>query len=414
MTRKESEALQLADLSVTATTTFNPKSRVARYDVTIANAGPKDVLSGNAIVKLPITAQNIACSSSSAGFLCSSATNVDGSLVRADLPPIGVGGTITFTVTTTVDSSHCSEPDRYTVKVTAEAYERVDPNMLNNSVTVAFADLDKNGAIDVCSWPTTAMTVYGTHSIYIGDRAKILDNGTPSAFGMVVHGGSGAEHRLGANAHSGDTLSGGSPFLANNATVHGDLTCVNMATLQDGALITGNRKEMQPLPSALARLDIDVTWAPYVKTEVIVQNSASQPLEPASYGKVVVNGGSHLYLSAGDYQFNELQFESGAKIHLDTSKGVIRLFVRSNLAQRGTWITTDPTGASTLLAYLGANGVTFDTNVAATVIVPNASLEIGAGSQLDFSGAFFARDLTVRPDVKVQHVAFSGLIPFRR
>jgi hypothetical protein len=414
MTREEHEVLQLADLSATAKTTFNARSRVAKYDVTVVNGGPNDVIGGSAVVQLPATAHGVTCTSADSGLVCSPGTYAGGIAVRAELPTIGVGQTVTFAVSVTVDASRCEAPSAYTAEVAVQAYGRVDPNLLNNTATVPFADADGNGSIDVCSWPLTSMTLYGTRSISIGDRAKVLDTDVVYPYGVVAHGDGGGAHRLGVNAHSGDTLSGGNPFLANDASVHGDLTCTGAVTQQQGALITGNKREGQPLPSQLAPLAVDVTWAPYVENEIYLQPDTSRVLASGSYGKVVVNARSHLYLTAGDYQFNELQFESGAQIHLDTSAGPIRMFVRTSLIERGTWNASDPTGANILLAYLGQNAVTFDANVAATVIAPNASVALGSGANLSFSGGFYARELEVRPDVKVVHVPFAGVLPLVR
>lgn len=83
---------------------------------------------------------------------------------------------------------------------------------------------------------------------------------------------------------------------------------------------------------------------------VRVAAEGAKSIAPGAYHSVSVGRRSTLTLSAGQYIFNSFDFDHGAVLKLDTSKGSVKLYIRERLEWKGS-VSGDTTRF--VLAYLG-------------------------------------------------------------
>lgn len=96
-----------------------------------------------------------------------------------------------------------------------------------------------------------------------------------------------------------------------------------------------------PIDPVLPPLAVAIDWLPPTE-DIDLYPESSRAIAPGSFGRVSVYNNSYLFLTAGDYQFEQLILESGSRFHLDSSGGPIRMFVKNTLVLRGQWIPPIP------------------------------------------------------------------------
>jgi len=101
-----------------------------------------------------------------------------------------------------------------------------------------------------------------------------------------------------------------------------------------------------------------------------------------------------------------LSVEPQATVELNKGASGITLYVRDSLIYRGRFAQSDGTGQGFLLGYTGENTTYLEAQLEGAVVAPRSTLVLGAGSERVFTGEFAARNIEVRPDVRVQHLAY--------
>ena len=113
-----------------------------------------------------------------------------------------------------------------------------------------------------------------------------------------------------------------------------------------------------------------------------------------------VKSRAKLTLATGSYYVDSLQaIESGATINVT---GPVVLYVASALVYRGL-ITSSVAGTPPfMIVYQGTSDVVIETAFSGHIVAPSSRLVLGASNQQHF-GSFYAKDVEIYPDVKINH-----------
>jgi hypothetical protein len=224
-------------------------------------------------------------------------------------------------------------------------------------------------------------------SFTVEDRGVVRDGGGASA--AVLNAGSGLT-QIGNDADSGAILSVGPVRVLHRAIVDGSVTSAATVFKESDGTIAGAVSEHATvvLP-ALASLP---TFPPATAGSFTVDSGTQSP-GPGSYVSGTVNGGT-LSLSAGDYFFDSFTINSGVTVR---ATATTRIFVKSTLAFRSP--IRPPSGTAVQPMFLGfaGTGLTLEATFSGSLLAPNASVTMGAGSGLTFTGSFRVRSLDLRP-----------------
>jgi hypothetical protein len=142
---------------------------------------------------------------------------------------------------------------------------------------------------------------------------------------------------------------------------------------------------------------------------VSVPSGGSQTLAPGSYGNWSVNSAGTLTLRGGKYYVNSFQFNSGSRVLLDASSGPVYIYVRGDLALRGTFA---PKRAAEglprlLVASFGTNPVQLESPAfAGALLAPRTKVNVQSGGP--FSGQVVAKDIEVFADRSWSLTAFGS------
>jgi cysteine-rich repeat protein len=243
------------------------------------------------------------------------------------------------------------------------------------------------------------VVAYGDNEVQLGDNVSVPGDTT------VANGGTGVLE-VGAHAQVNNLLSEGDILLRSGAQAFGQVIAAGDFSAQAGAetlngFTEGGDPGVPPLAFAAP------TW-PSTTGNVQLEPGQVDSIAASSKGLVSVKAGAQLTLTAGEFYFDELQLETGSTLIIDDSSGPIAVHVQSDLTIRGNVVT--PASSETRLAfiYYGSNAAFIETSLTAAVAAPNASLNLG-GQGLQFTGQFFARTLTVYPNIVLSYLPLADL-----
>jgi len=111
----------------------------------------------------------------------------------------------------------------------------------------------------------------------------------------------------------GNLYSNGSVTVKSTAHIYSDLLTSVSQTVENGAIIDGNRKNCVALPS----FSIPVKTVTTGSSNITV--SGTTTLSAGSYYNVTVGSNAILYLNSGTYNFNKLKLSSSAKVLVNKS-----------------------------------------------------------------------------------------------
>lgn len=232
--------------------------------------------------------------------------------------------------------------------------------------------------------------IQASQSFLVDDRAQLQS--AAGGFAAVLNSGSGAT-RLGNDAHTGAIQSSGAVSLLDRARVEGNVVTASTYTPGNASVVTGSVTQHASV-SFPATPTLPTFPTPSGSSRTVNSGSTYAP-SPGSYPSLTVNSAATLVLAAGDYYFTTLLINGSATVR---ASATTRVFVRSQLTV-GSSVRT-ATGALAPIV-LGFAGTTFSLGVpfTGTLIAPSAALSIGSGSNLSFTGSFFAKTIELQPAV---------------
>lgn len=234
-----------------------------------------------------------------------------------------------------------------------------------------------------------------THSIQI-------DQGTLVVSGDVVVNDAGAAPFLGeaqlaldggVQTPAGASLIANSIDLDSGAVAGGD---VYVNVLTNNGTIAGQTFTPLALPvfSVLPTLLDRVAGS----TDVVVAAGATVDVEEGDYAMLVVGNGGTANFLGGGYTFTHVNVARGGAILCDAPCNTV---VRGNLTlDSDAMIGTGPDAGAIQLHVGGAVTVGRDGTISANVLAPNGTITLGR--ETNATGAFYARDILVRRDSRIE------------
>lgn len=250
---------------------------------------------------------------------------------------------------------------------------------LPKGIVTSDVALAANGTIDIADRGVTVLTADG-------------------AGGPIVNAGTGMT-TVGVSARVGTISAIGGVFLRSAATVLGDVNVDGSYNKQTGVTIQGNVVQGAPLTPADA-IGWSVIWPTTSLGNVdLLSGAVSKP--PGRYGSVSVKSGAVLTFGAGTYYLDSLTLESGSTLELNQAAGFTVIYTRQGVTIRGTVRGAQNAPTDLLLVALGTAPVNVESSLAGSIVAPSAPLTLGNNGGT-YAGAYYAHDLTIRPDVHVQ------------
>ncbi|HEX6274444.1 MAG TPA: trypsin-like serine protease [Polyangiaceae bacterium] len=266
-------------------------------------------------------------------------------------------------------------------------------------------DIDADGVTDVFDdCPTSAnpaqkgcvdpfgAVLYASERLTIGDRARVVSS-SPSTL-SVSAGTAGAT--VGVDAVITSLASKGTATLKTRARAEGTVQSGSSVTLASGAVVVQGYTQAQVVSYDLLP-PLSVTF-PATSVPISVPANQIRAHAPGSYTAGYVAPGAQLHLSTGDYYFQSFTADTGSYLILDQLRGPVRIYVRDALALRGAVGDSMRKTPRSLFVFLGTSQVDVTSAFDGVIVAPRAKIVLGNAIHY---GAFFAREIDVRPDAQV-------------
>lgn len=233
--------------------------------------------------------------------------------------------------------------------------------------------------------PATAL--FATEALELGDYTSV-----ESSDGRLASVASAGDLTVGPGSLVGNAIAGGRLEVKELAAVLGVGLAGQGMTRAADALVGLSKEGVLPEHSLEWLVEFSADGA-----DEIVGPRQQVALDPGRYGHVVVEDQAQLILRAGAYQFASLTVAAQGNVQLGAGEVVVH--VASALEHDGE--TDLAPGASLVLAYFGSSAAYVSSSLHATVIASRATLTLGELPNSVYTGAFFAKRLTVRPTTQV-------------
>lgn len=251
-------------------------------------------------------------------------------------------------------------------------------------------------------------SVAAGRNLAILDRALVQES--TGVLALVANAGTstGGLTQLGNDARSGTILSQPAVTLGDRSRVEGNVQ-------SGGAITPGNQGVVTGTSMANSAVAFDPwSWTvnfPATSQNVVVPQAGSATITPGSFENVTIFSQATLRLSTGTYYLNSFDLEPQAKIAVDTTLGPVVIYVRTGLIWRGAANFTGPMDRL-LVGYAGTDSIALETPFTGTFAAPDATVRLAVGAT-SHTGAFFAKNLQLDPDVKVTRLPFAGWSGFQ-
>ncbi len=240
--------------------------------------------------------------------------------------------------------------------------------------------------------------VAGKVALSANGALDIADRAVVSAAGGVIANAGSGQLTVGADARVGTVWSIGNVFLRERATVAGDVNLGGTLTQQNGITIQGGVHQMTLGPADI--FSWTIAWPTVSGGNRDIQPGQQATESPGRLGNVSVKSNATLRLTSGVYYMDALTFEPQSTLLLDQTAGPTTIYTRQGFTFRGTDRTVSNAPPDLLLIAVGPNDVVVETSFTGTIVAPTAQLILGSNGGT-FAGSYYARDLVLRPDVKV-------------
>lgn len=242
----------------------------------------------------------------------------------------------------------------------------------------------------------SALAVSGGQ-LEIGDRASIKTSaGEYAPVGSVGP----ATLNVGADAKTGRIVSKSDVFLRERAEVHGALVTAGVVQKQNGTTVTGTVKERQSVVTRTLRRRADfgartggISLEPNVKRV--------QPVAPGNYATLTLKTGSEATLIAGEYFFDEINIEPGAKLFIDNTGGTTYVLSNRLTNVKGNIAGKSGGYPALLLSYLGTTEALISAAFRGSIVAPNGTLHLAPVAGNSHQGTFIAKKVVVAADTAI-------------
>ncbi len=225
----------------------------------------------------------------------------------------------------------------------------------------------------------------------------------------VAHTGADAL-RIGRDVRVGAVLSVGDVAVGDGVHVYGDLRTAGIVSAPPPVLYTVDGKIAQGEAIPLRKLTRRVGFGATAQG-IRVAPGAETPtsIAPGAYAALDVGPRSEIVLRAGNYYFDELTFNDGAKLTIDDRDGAVFVYVGSELRLGGSIARAVAGHPRFLLSYLGSNPVVLSRPFVGGLVAPNASIEMTA-TTVPHQGSFYGKSVHVHANARVVHRAMPWVI----
>jgi DNA-binding protein YbaB len=264
------------------------------------------------------------------------------------------------------------------------------------------------------TFPTACLWAQG--DLALADRVQ-TKVGNTAAFAPVVNAGTGGTigTNIGVNAQTGDLWSRAPVELLNFSTVNGNLRGMAKVQLDDHASVTGIKVENGALLQ-IPKLSLSVTFPGTNlgnRTLPDQNNNKTLDLLPGNYADITINSQCTLTLHTGTYFFNNWTMQSASTLLTVSGGGLIVVHVRNGFTFRATMRESQGTARPNLfVGVYGTGAVPLDAPFTGTLIALTSSVTLSTPPvqtpPVFHSGAIYAQNITVNPDVIFHHFPFQG------
>jgi hypothetical protein len=241
-----------------------------------------------------------------------------------------------------------------------------------------------------------ALASWGT--LTIGGGARIL---TDSAYGSVSNMGSTGT-TLAPDAKVSGIASVAKVTLGDRVQVWGDIVAPLVkpgANVQFKGTTSNDLTRIQPAQV----VKLDVTYPAASAPTVWLDPNQTQAVAPGRYATLRAANSATIKLKAGTYFAEELLFESGSRLEIDSSAGTVVLFARKKVGWQGSVVVPPGQSPDWLLIYNGTDPLSIMAPFRGAIFAPTAQLAF-QGTPGEHRGAFVARDINVDANQKIVHV----------
>lgn len=260
--------------------------------------------------------------------------------------------------------------------------------------------------------PISDVFLSGTEKLTIDDRVTL---GVTGELPTVYAGGTAQSRFAGVvRAHVNVLAKSNNLYLASQSRTYGSIRTGGTVTQQDATVqVDGG------VATGVALSAPSATWT--VKWPDGGEGDIAHPVDAPNrvlahgrYAKVTVGSRASMTFTSGEYYLDELRVEPQAKIYIDASTGPVRIYTRNTLHLNVGVIYTAGDKGDLFLGHLGTSPAYFEEAIVATVVAPQAAIELRRpASGKPHEGTFFGKSVHVLSDAKVLHIpnGFDFLCP---
>lgn len=266
----------------------------------------------------------------------------------------------------------------------------------DNSTNAADLDYFTDHIDFGCDTGLFQVCLLGQNSVNVHDNVRLVRSG--GGFGRIANRGTQVTE-VGVASQVGDIASVSRVFLRDRSRVNGDVVSGNVIQTQNQVVITGTALQNQTV--LVPSLTPFLATFPPLSVDVNLEPGQTLTLAPGAYRNVNVKSRATLRLSAGTYFMGTLTIEPDAVVQLNKAGRDVLIRVGSSFIYRGRFVDpASPAFAGAMVVYQGTQQAPIERRFEGTLIAPLAEIALATVST-GHEGAFFARDVLVRPNQQI-------------
>lgn len=250
----------------------------------------------------------------------------------------------------------------------------------------------------------TGVLISSTNRVQIDDGASLGASSSP----VVVVGGDGAQSEFGSGVKVfGDIIGGSDVLLRSQMQAYGNVRASGQVNKQDGSVVvTGTSVSGAVIPDTTTSWNIQ--WPEESGGNITLPpDTPNTPVAPGRYGSVIAYSRSTLTFSSGTYYLDTLTLEPQVNFRVDASGGPVEIYVGDAMTLNVGINYVGGDEGQVLIGYLGDQNIIFQEAMAATILAPNAKIELRRPSNdATHKGSYFAKAVQVYSDAKVELLPF--------